>query len=371
MLYRTLATEKVSQLGFGAMRLPTLGGKIDRPQTTKMIRSAVEAGLNYIDTAYVYHNGESESAVAEALRDGWRNKVFIATKSPVWLVQQAGDFTKFLEEQLERLETDHIDFYLLHSLNWGTWPKCVQFKALDFLEKAKEAGKIRHFGFSFHDEAKCFETILPAYPWEFCQLQYNFMDRQYQAGAAGLEAAVAHGTDVIVMEPLRGGNLANAVPPSVQTLYDNAKTRRSPAEWALRWVWNNPGVSLALSGMGAQSQVDENLRIAASAQAESMTREELDMIDKVEITYRNLVKVGCTACQYCMPCPQGVDIPRNFSAYNEYHMFLESAAIKAGYQWFPAEARADKCVECGVCVELCPQQIAIPEILAKVAATFA
>jgi len=219
MLYRTLAGEKVSQLGFGAMRLPTAGGKIDRTLTTQMIRSAIDAGLNYVDTAYVYHEGESEPAVGRALHGEWRNKVFLATKSPVWMVQRAEDFPRFLDEQLKRLETDHIDFYLLHSLNWESWAKCQQFGAFEFLEKAKATGKIRHFGFSFHDEARCFETILPAYPWEFCQLQYNFIDRKYQAGAAGLEAAVAQGTGVVVMEPLRGGNLANAIPPAVHRLY--------------------------------------------------------------------------------------------------------------------------------------------------------
>jgi uncharacterized protein len=370
MLYRTLAGEKVSQLGFGAMRLPTTGGKIDLPATTSMIRSAIDGGLNYVDTAYVYHGGESESAVGRVLRDGWRNKVLVATKSPVWLLQKAADFSKFLEEQLKRLETDHIDFYLLHSLNAETWAKCQQFGALDFLEKAKAAGKIRHFGFSFHDEAPCFQAILSAFPWEFCQLQYNFMDRNYQAGTAGLEAAVAQGTSVVVMEPLRGGNLANAVPPAVQALYDEAPVRRTPAEWALRWVWNNPGVAIALSGMGAQAQVDENLKIAGTATAGSLTRDELVMMDRAEVTYRNLVKVGCTGCRYCMPCPQDVDIPRNFAMYNEYAMFMESPAVKAGYQWVPESARANRCVACGACVDLCPQQIDIPAVMRQVAVAF-
>ncbi len=353
------------------MRLPTVGGKIDLAETTRMIRSAIDTGVNYIDTAYVYHGGESEAAVAQVLRDGWRNKVFVATKSPVWLVQDKADFPRLLDEQLGRLETDHIDFYLLHSLNWPTWAKCQQFQALEFLEAAKAAGKIRHFGFSFHDEAKCFQAILSSHSWEFCQIQYNFMDRQYQAGAAGLEAASAQGTDVIVMEPLRGGNLANAVPPEVHRLYAEAKVPRSPAEWAFRWVWNNPKVSLALSGMGTQAQVDENVRIAAEATAGHLTWEELALIDRVEVAYRSLVKVGCTGCRYCMPCPQGVDIPRNFSAYNEFHMFLKSPAVKAGYQWVPAAERADRCVSCGACVDLCPQQLDIPALMGQVAQTFA
>ena len=370
MLYRTLAGERVSQLGFGAMRLPTLGGKINRAETTRMVRSAIDSGLNYIDTAYIYHGGESEEAIGEALQDGWRDKVFLATKSPIWLLEDPEDFPRILEEQLKRLGTDHIDFYLLHSLGVSTWDKCKRFDAIGFCERAKAQGKIRHYGFSFHDAGPIFLNILESHPWEFCQIQYNYLDRDYQAGQKGLDAALAQGTDVIVMEPLRGGNLAQNVPPSVQALWDGAPTQWSPAEWALRWIWNNPGISILLSGMTTQAQVDENLAIAANAQAHSLTAQELNLIDQAERTYRSLIQVGCTACRYCMPCPQGVDIPRNFSQYNEYFMFNQSEAAKGGYQWIPAAERADHCISCGVCVDLCPQQIDIPGIMGKVKETF-
>jgi len=369
MLYRTLAGEKVSQLGFGAMRLPTIGGKIDRTETTRMLRTAIEKGLNYVDTAYIYHGGESEEAVGQALRDGWRDKVFVATKSPIWLVEKAEDFPRLLDEQLKRLNTDRIDFYLLHSLGTSSWDKCQRLDAIGFCERAKAQGKIRHYGFSFHDEGPVFHNILEAHRWEFCQIQYNYLDRAYQAGQKGLEAAVAQGTDVIVMEPLRGGNLAQNVPPSVQALWNRAPVLRSAAEWALRWVWNNPGVSMLLSGMGTQAQVDENLRVADQALPGTLTVEELSLVDQVEQTYRSLIQVGCTACRYCMPCPQGVDIPRNFGQYNEYFMFNQSEAAKGGYQWIPLDERAHKCIACGVCVDLCPQHIPIPEMMAKVAAT--
>lgn len=372
MLYRPLAGESVSQLGFGAMRLPTRpDGKIDQPVATRLIRSSIDAGLNYIDTAYVYHNGESEAAVGEALRDGWRNRVFVATKSPIWRIEAAADFPRILDEQLKRLETDHIDFYLLHSLGASSWDKCLKLDALAFCEKAKAQGKIRHFGFSFHDENPIFHRILEAYDWEFCQIQYNFLDRNYQAGTKGLDAAAARGTGVIVMEPLRGGNLAQNIPPAVQSLWDQAPQRRSAAEWALRWLWNQRDVALLLSGMGTQAQVDENLAVAASAGIWQLTQEELDLIDRVEQAYRTLIQVGCTACQYCMPCPHGVDIPRNFSHYNDFYMFNQSAVAKSGYQWVPTEARADRCTECGVCLDLCPQHIPIPEMLKKVAGALA
>lgn len=371
MLYRNLAGEQVSQLGFGMMRLPTEGGQIDQPTVDRMVRSAIDQGLNYLDTAYVYHGGLSEASTAQAVAGPWRDKVFLADKCPVWLVEKPEDFPRLLDEQLKRLNTDRIDYYLLHALNQGTWDRCLQHGAIEFCEKAKAAGKIRHFGFSFHDETPVFLPILKHYPWEFCQVQYNYLDRQYQACESGLEAAYAQGTSVIVMEPLRGGNLAGNVPPAVQEIWERAPVKRTPAEWALRWVWNHPGVGIALSGMGTQAQVDENLAIASSAKPGSLTSEELALIDEVEKTYRSLIQVGCTSCRYCMPCPHGVDIPRNFGQYNEHFMFNQSEASKGGYQWIPAAERADRCTSCGVCVELCPQQIAIPEVMARVATTFA
>jgi len=369
VIYRTVAGEQVSQLGFGMMRLPTADGKIDQRKVNQMVSSAIDRGLNYLDTAYVYHGGLSEASLAEALAGGRREQVMIADKCPVWLVESPADFPRLLDEQLERLKTDHIDFYLLHALNQGTWDKCLKHGAIEFCEKAKAQGKIRHFGFSFHDETPVFLPILKHYPWEFCQVQYNYLDRQYQACESGLEAAAAQGTSVVVMEPLRGGNLAGPVPRTVQDLWDRAPKRRTAAEWALRWVWNHPDVGVVLSGMGTQEQVDENLATAATARAGALTPEELTLVDQAEKAYRSLIQVGCTACRYCMPCPHGVDIPANFTAYNSYHMFDRSPGARGAYQWIAAGARADQCVRCGACTPQCPQGIAIPEVLAQVAQT--
>jgi len=371
MLYRKLAGEEVSQLGFGAMRLPTIDGSIDIPRTVRMLRAAIDDGVNYLDTAYVYHEGESEGVVGRALRDGYRDRTFVATKSPIWLVKERGDFERLLNTQLDRLATDRIDFYLLHALDAGSWEKCKRFGALEFLEQAKAAGKIRHAGFSFHDELPVFERIVDEAGLEFCQIQYNYLDRAFQAGEEGLRYAKAAGYDVIVMEPLRGGSLARGVPPSVQAVWDRARVRRGPAEWALRWVWDHPEVSLLLSGMGAIEQVRENIRTASTAPAGGLSEDERALVEAAEKAYRSETRIDCTACRYCMPCPSGVDIPRNFEHYNTFHMFMRDRQVKDDYSWIPEDERAEVCTECGNCEELCPQQLPIKKLLKEVAATFA
>jgi predicted aldo/keto reductase-like oxidoreductase len=371
MLYRSLAGERVSQLGFGAMRLPTVDGAVDVSETTRMLRYAIDNGVNYLDTAWVYHDGESEGIVGKALKDGYRDRTFVATKSPVWLMKEPGDFERYLDAQLERLDTDRIDFYLLHALNAGSWDTCKRLGALDFLDRARKAGKIRHAGFSFHDELPVFKQIVDGGRFEFCQIQYNYLDRAFQAGQEGLHYAKAGSLDVIVMEPLRGGSLARGVPPAVQSLWDGAAARRTPAEWALRWIWDQPEVSLILSGMGAIEQVEENLRTASSALAGSLSAGERALVDAVEKAYRAETRIDCTACRYCMPCPSGVDIPRNFDHYNTYFMFMQDPAVRADYSWIPVDERASACTECGTCEELCPQQLPIKEHLKAVTAAFA
>ncbi len=371
MLYRKLAGERVSQLGFGAMRLPTRDGAIDEAEAIAMIRDSIDAGINYVDTAWPYHDGASEPLVGKALRDGYRDRVFLATKSPIWLLKKPEDFDTFLDRQLARLETDHIDFYLLHALNVPSWETCLKFDALAFGERAKKAGKIRHFGFSFHDDLATFKKICDASDWEFCQIQYNFLDRKEQAGEEGLRYARSKGIDIVVMEPLRGGNLVSPVPASVRALYDAQAVKRSSADWALRWVWNERDVAVVLSGMSTRRQIEENLATAADAAAGSMSAGELAMIDRAETEYRRLMPVPCTGCRYCMPCSAGVNIPRNFAVFNEYYMFERSEAARGGYRWVDADQRADKCVECGACEELCPQHIAIRENLKRVVAEMA
>jgi len=370
MIYRTLAGEKVSQLGFGAMRLPQSGGQIDEKEAIRMIHHAIDSGINYVDTAWVYHNGTSEALVGKALKGGYRQKSFVATKSPVWLIKKDEDFEEYLDKQLAALDVDCIDFYLLHALNSWSWGVCQQHNAIEFGERMKRKGKIRHFGFSFHDALPVFKTIVDAYDWEFCQIQYNYLDRSEQAGLEGLNYARAKNIDVIVMEPLRGGNLVAPVPAEVTELWKKAAKQRSAVEWALGWIFDKKDLSLVLSGMSTMDQLTENLEIANTAEPGSFSQAELTLIDETERLYRKNIRIGCTGCRYCMPCPSGVDIPRNFAVWNEYYMFGKSENARGAWNWIDAPVRADKCTECGNCVSHCPQQLAIPGELKNMAADF-
>lgn len=365
-------SEELSILGFGCMRLPlTTEGEIDEAKTTQMIRHAIDSGINYIDTAYPYHQGKSEPVVGRVLQDGYRDKVYLATKLPVWLVKSRDDMDKYLNEQLERLQTDHIDYYLLHALDKERWVNLKKLGFADFLNSALADGRIRHAGFSFHDDLPLFKEIVDAYPWSFCQIQYNFLDEQYQAGTEGLEYAAQKGLGVIVMEPLRGGKLAGPVPADVAHIWRTAKTQRTPAEWALRWVWNHPEVSVVLSGMTTMEQLEENLETAKNAEANSLIADELELVQKVKSVYENRTKVGCTACGYCMPCPSGVDIPGIFKHYNNASIFADVSGAKDAYLRFTAEAAyASNCAECGQCEASCPQGIPIREHLREVSILF-
>ena len=380
MLYRKLGKtgRKVSVLGFGCMRLPLKHGldkatdvfdptkPIDEDQATAMIHYAIEQGVNYFDTAYPYHGGQSEAFLGKALA-GYRDRVMVATKSPIWLVQTAADFDRFLDEQLGKLNTSYVDFYLLHSLGRQSWQRMKDLGALPFLDRVAADGRARFVGFSFHDEVKIFKEIVDGYDWAMCQIQYNYFDEHYQAGKEGLQYAAAKGLGVVIMEPLRGGKLTGAIPPEVQALWDSAAEKRTPAEWALRWVWNHPEVSTALSGVSAMAQVKENIRIADKGAPNSLTPAELELIDRVTGTYRSMVKVDCTGCAYCVPCPNGVDIPLNFSLYNDTFMFKDSEIAYMIYAHFTApEQRASNCAECGECEEHCPQHLEIREELKNV-----
>jgi uncharacterized protein len=377
MLYRKMPKngDELSILGFGCMRLPMLAGKIDEPRAVAQIRQAIDNGVNYLDTAWPYHGGASEPLLGKALKDGYREKVRVATKLPSWLVTSREDMDRLLDAQLERLGTDHINYYLVHTLDGPLWDKMAALGVGDFLDAAIADGRIRNAGFSFHGLGADFARIVDGYPWTFCQIQFNYLDREYQAGMAGLKYAAAKGLGVIAMEPLRGGNLALPVaPPEVAKIWNEAPEKRTPAAWALRWVWNHPEVTLLLSGMNEEAQIEENLAIANAAHAGSLSDAELGLVDRVAGTYRNLMQVDCTGCGYCMPCPAGVEIPGCFDVYNKMHMFknLEEAGFiyalrmadgllksKSGY--------ASQCVSCGACVEKCPQHIPIPQMLAKVA----
>lgn len=374
MQYRRFGkTEQmVSILGFGCMRLPLLpdtDGQIDEALAISLIREAIDQGVNYIDTAYPYHGqtmgegGASEPLVGRALQDGYREKVFLATKSPCWLVQQPADFDRFLDEQLKRLQTDHIDFYLMHALDTEKWAILQANDFADFLDRAIASGRIRYAGFSFHDKLPLFKEIVDAYDWSFCQIQYNYLDEAFQAGTEGLRYAAERDLGVTIMEPLRGGKLAGVMPPDVQAAFDQSPIPYSPAQWGLRWVWNHPEVSVVLSGLNQADHLAENLRTAESMLPDSLTADELAIIDQAKAIFKARTKVDCTGCRYCQPCPNDVPIPQIFKNYNNIYLFGDNDP--ADRQTLGQQAAG--CIKCGLCEEHCPQSIAIREQLSRIA----
>ena len=369
MIYRKMPQtgDEISILGFGCMRLPLdPEGKIDEPRATALVRSAIDRGVNYIDTAYPYHEGQSETFLGRALADGYREKVFLATKLPTWKVETRRDMDRFLEEQLAKLKTNAIDYYLLHGLNAERWEEMKQKGFEDFMERALADGRIRRAGFSFHDNLSLFKEIVDSYPWHFCQIQYNFVDIEYQAGRAGLKYAAERNLGVVVMEPLRGGSLVRNIPPSIQAIWKESTRPLSPAGWALNWLWEQPEVSVVLSGMTTESDLEDNL--ASAEKAAPISDSERKMIDRVREEYLARMKVFCTGCQYCMPCPNGVNIPECFNRYNTVYMFDELEQARFAYMNFiKPEARASACVKCGLCEKKCPQNLEIMSHLESVA----
>jgi hypothetical protein len=369
---------KVSALGFGCMRLPTSDGERLSPnileaEAVRMVRQAIDSGVNYLDTAYAYHGGQSEIVVGKALRYGYREKVKLATKLPTWLVEGPADFDRLLDEQLAKLETDHIDFYLLHALGHSRWQDVVlKHDLLGRAEAALADGRIRHLGFSFHDEFEAFEEIVNGTGlWSFCQIQYNYMDTENQAGTRGLQLAAEKGLAVVIMEPLMGGRLADP-PKDVLEAMEGFPVRRSPVEWALAWLWDQPEVSVVLSGMSEMSQVEENLRLADHSRIAAFTAADHALIAEVREKYSARIAIPCSRCNYCMPCPNGVYIPANFDFYNYAHLFDDLAGARFKYQVFlKEEQRSSACIACGICEGLCPQNIAISEQMAKVTALLA
>lgn len=358
---------QVSALGFGAMRLPVAGddgGTIDEPQASEMLLTAIDQGVNYVDTAYPYHGGASERLVGCVLQDGYREKVKLATKMPCWLIETPDDFDKYLDEQLARLQTDHVDVYLLHALWRDRWAKMQQMNVFDWAERARAEGRIDHLGFSFHGTLPLFKEIIDAYDWTMCQIQYNLLNEDVQAGTEGLLYAAERGVAVVIMEPLLGGALASP-PPDVRRVWDEVGA--SPVDVALRWLWHKLQVSIVLSGMSTTEQVRQNLEIAARSGVGTLRQEEIDLVARVQEAYRNLDSIPCTKCSYCLPCPNGVDIPRNFEIYNQAVVYGNEGLSKSLYTWhMPEEERASACLACGECEAKCPQQIQISDWLSRV-----
>ena len=363
--------EELSILGFGCMRLPTKGREIDEPRAIALIHEAIKNGVNYFDTAYVYGNGRNETLLGTALSGGWRERVKIATKLPPYLVKTLANAKKIMDTQLSRLQTDFIDYYLLHMLtDKPMYDRLASLGTMEWLEELKKNGVIKNIGFSFHGGKKDFELILKAYPWDFCQIQYNYMDENNQATKDGLLLAGEMGIPVIIMEPLRGGKLVTHLPEEVTKEFASQKAEWSTAEWALRWVWNHPQVNVVLSGMSDEEQLAENIRIASNVMPNSLSEEELQVFERVKSVMREKTKIPCTGCGYCMPCPFGVDIPGCFSCYNDKYLMNDKSVRFKYFQTMGTlsqkPAVASQCHECGKCEAHCPQGIEIRKQLKTV-----
>lgn len=365
---------EVSTFGMGCMRLPLQQvegqandpAKINEEEAIELIRHAIDNGVNYVDTAYPYHGGNSELVVGKALKDGYREKVKLATKLPVWATNTYEDFDKYLDEQLAKLEVDYVDFYLLHALNSGTWAKIKQLGVLEWLDKAVQSGRIRYPSFSFHDELPLFKEIIDSYDWKMCQIQLNILDEEYQAGLEGMYYAAERGIPVVIMEPLRGGSLARNVPDDIRGMWASAEADRSPVDWAFRWLGNFPEVNVILSGVNDLTQLKDNLNIFDTIVPNGLKQDELQLVAQVRDSYKSKIKVNCTRCNYCVPCPAGVAIPDVFSHYNNASIFNTLEDQKRSYQNLVRNKKdASYCVECGSCEEACPQNIPIIEKLAE------
>ena len=360
--------EPVSVLGYGCMRFSRKGAVIDFDKADRELMDAYKRGVNYFDTAYIYPG--SEDTLGRFLeKHSLRDKVNIATKMPQYLVRKADAFDRYFDEELKRLRTDHIDYYLMHMFTDAEeWENLKRLGILSWVEEKKKAGAIRNFGFSYHGNTTMFLKILNDYDWDFCQIQYNYLDETSQAGRIGLETAYAKGIPVIIMEPLRGGRLVNMLPDKAKKLIADNEKHRSPAEWGLRWLWDQPGVTCVLSGMNSLDMVRENCRIAATSCAGEFTDEDFELIRRVKEAINSSMKIGCTGCNYCMPCPKGVDIPATFRAWNRMytenkrgarHEYVQTVGLRK------EPAFASQCIKCGKCEKHCPQNLPIRESLVK------
>ncbi|BDZ69743.1 aldo/keto reductase [Methanobacterium petrolearium] len=382
MLYRDMGSiqEKISILGMGCMRLPTLGSydRIDTEKATQLLDYALDQGINYVDTAYPYHGlsnaegGASELFLGEYFTENDRcDEVYLSTKLPTWLLEDEGDMDRYLDEQLKRLKTDQIDFYLLHSVKEKNWFNLDILGIFEFLDSARADGRIKYVGFSSHDEIGFFKEVVDSYQWDMCMIQYNYLDENIQAGKEGLQYATDQGMGVAVMEPLKGGVLAEHIPPEVKEIWDSSPIQRKPAEWALRYLWDIPEISTVLSGMTTMEQLRENLLTAEDGLPNSLTSKERKLMEEVKEVYQGRMVVDCSRCGYCMPCPSGINIPQSLSYLNQAAMLEDDTEVKNQYYFMLKDTeRAGNCLECGLCEELCSQHISIREKLKQVARKF-
>ena len=358
-----------SILGFGCMRFPRKGGAIDLEETQRELAYAIDHGITYFDTAYIYPG--NEKALGELVaKNHWRDRICIATKMPHYLIKSIDGLEKLFQEQLQRLQTDYVDNYLMHMLpDVHIWEKLIRMGILDWIREKKESGQIRKIGFSYHGNTENFIKLLDAYDWEFCQVQYNYMDEFSQAGRAGVEHAASKGIPVIIMEPLRGGRLVNNLPPKAMQVFEKAEPKRSPAEWGLRWLWDQSGVSVVLSGMNSIDMVQENIRIAEQVKAGELTEQDMELYAQVRAAINEKVKIPCTGCGYCQPCPFGVDIPGAFRSYNVSYTDNFFTAEREYFMCTTLRAettRVTQCKKCGKCEKHCPQGIHIRDELDNV-----
>lgn len=360
---------RLSILGFGVMRLPTRAGRIDRKQSDFMLTRALDSGVNYLDTAYPYMTGQSEPYIGRFLEEnGRRKEVAIATKLPHWQTRTRKEMEKMLENQLKRLHSDYIDYYLVHNLTGGSWDSLMNREILEFLDVAKQSGKVLQTGFSWHGTPEDFSRVVDARDWDFCQIQYNLLDERRQAGTTGLKYAAEKGLGVVIMEPLRGGKLATKIPEKAMKVWKE-KPEKSPAAWALSWVWNHPEVTVVLSGLSKKSHMDETLALADMAVPGMLGNEEVKLIERVRDAYKAAGAVRCTGCRYCIPCPFGVSIPEVFDWYNEWKTIRHTLPQKLFYLSTVGgvmsgnSGLASKCTSCGVCLEKCPQSLPIPDLM--------
>ena len=363
--------DKLSALGYGCMRFTKNGPFINQEKAEKELLYAIEHGVNYFDTAYIYPG--SEVALGKFLSKGYRDKVYVATKLPHYMYKTVEEMEKCFSEQLKRLQTDYIDYYLIHMLNdKGSWDRLCGIGIKEWIKEKKEKGQIRNIGFSYHGGTSNFKELIDAYEWDFCQIQYNYLDEYSQAGVNGLKYASEKNLPVIIMEPLRGGRLVKNLPKKVKEMFENAKVKRSPAEWSFRWLWNQPEVTVVLSGMNSIEQLEENIRIASETVVGELTDDDFKMFGEVKKEFDKSVKVGCTGCGYCMPCPFGVDIPVCFRSYNNYYTDSRFVGMREYVMCTSLKAKrsnASMCKKCGKCEQHCPQGIKIRDNLEKVKST--